>query len=224
MIPAPWDSISAIASSAAALFAGLAVLIAIIAQRQSQEAQRDLLRPTIVTTDKGLALVRNGDGTINFHIDLRTQTAHLVDLENVGQGPATNIYGVIFGPPEGPFEQSDQRLTLIPPNIITPGQSAPKVEARIGRTLLYGATTVVAFRRRYTLFPDPLRPQAETLRFDLPAIVARLTVTYEDVYRRKHASIFDLTAQGEWISVAFLKNIRHDLGELNRRDREARQG
>jgi hypothetical protein len=221
MASAAWDVVTAIATSVAAIAAGVAVLIAIIAQRQSQEAQRDLQRPTLVTTKKGMRLVRNGDGTINFHIDLRTQTAHHINIDNTGSGPATNIHGVIFGPPEGPFEQSDQRLTLIPPNIITQAQSE-SVEARYGQTLVYSTTTVGTRTERYTLSPDPALTPSEMQRLALPIIAARLTMTYQDIYRRKHASIFDLTDQGEWISVAILKNIRRDLQQLERRDREQR--
>ena len=45
--------------------------------------------------------------------------------------------------------------------------------------------------------------------------IARLTLTYHDIFGRKHASIFDLTQTGGWVEIAIIPNIEHDLGDLH---------
>src|SRR6516162_10276505 len=99
-----WNAIAAIATSVAAVVAVITLLIAIQALRDAQEAQRDLQRPTLITTNDDMNLVRNDDGTINFRfvdeegfIERRPPRPY-IGLDNTGAGPATNIYGVIFGP------------------------------------------------------------------------------------------------------------------------------
>ncbi|MGZ6375557.1 MAG: hypothetical protein ACXWPI_12660 [Ktedonobacterales bacterium] len=49
-----------------------------------------------------------------------------------------------------------------------------------------------------------------------PTILARYTITYHDIFGRRHAAIYDYDSQHRWRSVAFLTNIPQDLEELNR--------
>jgi hypothetical protein len=44
--------------------------------------------------------------------------------------------------------------------------------------------------------------------------VLRLTLTYEDIFSRKHAAIFDYTSTGRWQTVAICEDIKEDLYAL----------
>ena len=44
--------------------------------------------------------------------------------------------------------------------------------------------------------------------------VAGMTLTYSDIFGRKHAAIFDLSPQRHRENVAYLRNIHKDSGEL----------
>lgn len=58
---------------------------------------------------------------------------------------------------------------------------------------------------------------------DQPQIIARLTLTYHDVYGRTNSSVYDLTALWAREPVTFLKNVSNDLGDLDRKHRIARR-
>jgi hypothetical protein len=45
----------------------------------------------------------------------------------------------------------------------------------------------------------------------------RLTLTYSDVFGRKHAAIFDFTPQRRWELVAYLRDIPEDLADIEKR-------
>jgi hypothetical protein len=48
----------------------------------------------------------------------------------------------------------------------------------------------------------------------LPHYIARIVTTYQDIYGRKHASIFDADDMGRLEQVDFLENISKDLRDL----------
>jgi hypothetical protein len=52
--------------------------------------------------------------------------------------------------------------------------------------------------------------------------ICRVTTTYRDIFKRKHASIFDLDIRGYWILRAFLEDIPKDLYDLQRDDQSFR--
>src|SRR5260370_41955778 len=45
--------------------------------------------------------------------------------------------------------------------------------------------------------------------------IARMCMTYQHLFGRKHASIFAMSDRGIWINMAFLTNIERDLGEID---------
>jgi hypothetical protein len=227
MTPDTWNAISAVASSVAALVAVGALLVAIGAQRDAQEAQRDLQRPTLVLAPGEqplvkLLLVQNQDTpTLDFAAFDSGNHQDSISLNNAGTGPALNISGVLFGPPEGALELRDRRLTLMPPSIILPGQHGIKVTADNASPdsafmIVYGTDTVTASGERCTLSSD-YSQFGQGVPPIGPYPLARLTLTYHDIYRRKYASIFDLTDKGTWITVAYLMKIEQDLQELSRK-------
>jgi hypothetical protein len=46
--------------------------------------------------------------------------------------------------------------------------------------------------------------------------ICRVTTTYRDIIKRKHASIFDLDIRGYWVLRAFLEDIPKDLYDLQK--------
>ena len=44
--------------------------------------------------------------------------------------------------------------------------------------------------------------------------LARLIITYHDIFKRKHASIFDYVQNVGWQLIAFEENIGEDLYDL----------
>jgi hypothetical protein len=44
--------------------------------------------------------------------------------------------------------------------------------------------------------------------------MCRVTITYQDIFHRKHASIYDLAFQQRWQVVALIDDIISDLGDL----------
>ena len=63
----------------------------------------------------------------------------------------------------------------------------------------------------YTLYAPLVPSAAERWQKGSPIAVARLTITYHDIFGHKHATIFDYMAWRQWRYVAFLRNIREDL-------------
>jgi hypothetical protein len=47
-----------------------------------------------------------------------------------------------------------------------------------------------------------------------PWYICRVTMTYQDIFHRKHASIYDLAFQQRWQVVALIDDIKNDLGDL----------
>lgn len=53
-------------------------------------------------------------------------------------------------------------------------------------------------------------------------VLARLTLTYQDIFRRKHAATFDYIDLYGWQCVALLSDIAKDLEDVNSQVAEAR--
>ena len=47
-----------------------------------------------------------------------------------------------------------------------------------------------------------------------PWYICRVTMTYQDIFHQKHASIYDLAFQQRWQVVALIDDIKNDLGDL----------
>jgi hypothetical protein len=218
------ELISTIAVAAGSVISALALLAAVFSLILSQEAQRDVLRPIITIIEEELWLQMTPEGRVNLEKESQS-----TKQSNVGSGLASRIQGVIFGPDgDDPFA-SDRRLSLDLCKVLPAGASYEDSFSP-GRTLVQGSSVVEERRRllwwrrrKYTLWVPRELSERRYLAPSVPRIIARFTLTYHDVYGRKHASIYDLTELRAWQPVAFLKNIRYDLDELNRRDTEARR-
>ena len=127
-----------------------------------------------------------------------TQT---IMLQNMGDGVAFNVHCVLYGPhsPVG-----DQYVSWN--NGPIQGKSTLQVVGEHGRMALAADTKVDGAHLLY----DASEPQYR---------VARLTITYHDLFDGKHVSIFDyilLNPQDHrWMNVATKSGIEYDLEELD---------
>jgi hypothetical protein len=67
--------------------------------------------------------------------------------------------------------------------------------------------------KQYSLCPPSLNQRPDSIDGKY-ANVARLTLTYTDVFGRKHASIYDHTDWHRWKFVVHLEDIRNDLEDI----------
>lgn len=137
---------------------------------------------------------------------------HFLEIENVGKGVATNLWGVIL-PPTDPSRDTSYQFSL---RASLPLGSGKAVRARFerGGTLFTPEDTI----ENITLGVPKERAPAATLPDFISRrdrCVARLTLSYHDVFGLKHASIFDLTTTGVWVCVDVRKGISKDLSDLD---------
>lgn len=131
-------------------------------------------------------------------------------IENLGSGPALDVLGVIMSP--DPEDHSPNLMyRLWGHDGVAAGSTIEIPLQRSG--LMVDATTKV---RGQPLGPPSPASQSDVWWGRAPTYHARLTLTYKDVFERKHAMIFDLTSEKVWKLVAFEQDVSMDLAELDR--------
>ncbi len=170
-----------------------------IAQEQQFNQSRPILYPA-----GGLGNIIETSGG-KPHVKWGNQLQEIDGLRNIGVGPALNIYGILFGlplkstPPVPPHE----RYVVWNYPALSPDKEGDKIALQLF-TNLSSETTIGG----YPLYvPDDA---------DHIGIIARFTLTYHDVFNRKHASIYDYHAQYGWMCRGHFPNIEHDIRELDR--------
>lgn len=134
-----------------------------------------------------------------------------IELQNVGTGVALAICAVLFGP------EPETRPTTLPIHYmiwreppLLPGSPGRRVEMERGRTVLKGDATIGGHR----LFAPRTPSRQERMRYDRYNVVARLTLTYQDIFRRKHAAVYDYIDLWGWQCTALLSGIAKDLEDV----------
>ncbi|GCE26333.1 hypothetical protein KDA_18170 [Dictyobacter alpinus] len=185
--------ISAFGTMLSAIVASIALKQVSLSRKQLQlmtDATYDAQKPLLVITP-GLRTMAPGG-----KIDTETK-AQFVELKNVGTGVATNIVGAMF------LCGSSGNHKYFTSRFSDPLMQGEKNE-RVGLALSEDVVRLDGRQKvdnHYTLYaPEDA--------------VMRVTVTYHDIFGRKHASICDFFTQWESRSVAFLSNIEHDLEDL----------
>jgi len=179
--------------------------------QQALEAHYDSQRPLLVPSG-ALPIVQASDSLPFAHQDQHMwldfgQLECSVVLTNVGTGIAVNVWGVIIGPePASPSSEYPQRYSLDVTAVLHCG-SSEVVKAVIGGPMVGGEARI----GNHALFAPQVPPFADRWQKGSPVAVARLTLTYNDVFGHKHATIFDYMAWGQWRYVAFLRNIPKDI-------------
>ncbi len=146
--------------------------------------------------------------------DLNWDSQHYtVSIKNVGAGVALNIWGVLLPPKKAgmvelaqqyclrshvPLSQEDRDIETYFLLEEKKFRDDEMIEKRDGTGELYSL---------YPYFVDPVLDGVDGTY----TYVARLTLTYADVFGRKHASIYDYTNRHRWKFVAHIDDIRKDL-------------
>ncbi len=182
--------------------------------RQSVEAERDAQLPILVPSEHLVSIQSDASG----HLDRqpgydRTRTYAYVPVRNSGAGIALNIWGVVFeAEPEYPvLKETGQHHSLRFQLPLEPGSHFDGNWP--GGGLPLSGDTEIGTTVRYKLYA-PRKPTPAEVQRGITEKLARLTLTYSDIFGRKHAAIYDYTNQYQWESVAYLRGIDKDLGDL----------
>lgn len=210
------SDLGSLASLIAAIATFIIIVITLRQLRLTREARYDSCRPLLYPSEKAV-LARSTTG--ETVLGLPAAGKGLV-VYNAGAGVATNVLGAIYGPKPADLVQtlSDHQYlrleTPLPDKASTPIVSAP------GGWILPGDMSVVGHgANRTTLYAPPKPALGSQMYKATPNVVWRLTLTYHDIFGRKHASVFDYTDQFVWRCVGFFPGIPKDLEELDRERR-----
>jgi hypothetical protein len=174
-------------------------------RRQSLETQQAQVRPLLVPQSE-----------INAHATLRiwSQRELIINLKNVGAGVAVNIWGVILPPNEVRTDVPPQFNLRAPDPIANGDKSGYKFQ--LGGSVFTGQERIGQIELG--------APKGEAVETDISELnqmdrrdryVARLTLSYEDIYGLKHASIYSLTSTGAWVCTKVLSNISESLRDFD---------
>ena len=175
--------------------------------RISQEQLFNQVRPVLYPVGDLEKIIDRSAG--KFHINWDYQNQEIDGLRNIGVGPAFNIYGILFSPPVN-SQPPRMRYAVWNYPALTPGVPGDKITLSPGSHI--SSDTLI---KGYTLYV----PDDE----DHLGVVARFTLTYHDVFGRKHASIYDYHSQIGWISRGHFSDIEYDIYELDQQTPGAKQ-
>jgi hypothetical protein len=184
------------------------------AQRQAEEAKNQVAETQRQRFDQHRPVVHPvGSLPLNEHDRLEWgPAAYDLQLQNVGTGVALIVCGVLFAP-EGLFPPNllSTRYTVWRESAILPGEPPRTVKLLIGKTKMEGDTTIGGYR----LFAPRLPTQEERMMGGHYTVVARLTLTYQDVFMRKHAAVYDYIDLYGWQCVALMSDVPQDLEDMS---------
>jgi len=185
--------------------------------KQATEALYALSRPILVPKGQWLDETK---GSPNDTADFESAQAefwsarrHEIEVENVGTGAALNVWGALLPPYE--------RGTNLPHQFFVrwraPIKQGETVRAQFncGGFILHCGDKI---GEHSLCVPREYAPRRELrdLTDRTPRYRMRLTLTYSDVFGRRHASIFDYSTADTWSHVDFLKDIPQRLDEMDR--------
>ena len=168
-------------------------------QEQTFNQMRPVLLPPPIDVNADGLVKKNQDGRILVQWD---QQLVIDGLQNIGTGPAFNIYGIFFGPPLQGTPPFQQRYVIWNYGFLPPGAPGSKITLSRGSSIK-SETTI----KGHVLYvPDDAEHTAR---------LVRLTLTYHDIFGRKFASIYDYHLVLGWIYVGHFEDIEQDLHELD---------
>jgi hypothetical protein len=216
-----WTAIAAIGQVSAAGITVWAVVVALrqgkIGREQFLRARYDDARPIlIVVSDSQSIKTQQGKDAL---LDWNDQH-QIVKIQNVGKGIALHVRSVIYGPesviiqssyPQQPASDTSARDThwyYWKSDVVRPNEEKELDHHR-------GASTFETKNKH--IQQNPLNAPAQPFwnpQQQEPTCICRISVTYHDVFHRKHASIFDLVLNSGWQEVDTLEDIPQDLRDL----------
>ncbi len=210
-----------IISSIAALATLAAVWVAVIAildnRKQAVQTDYGTYRPLLIP--EGILLLANEQNPRW----LSWGEYQLSDLciRNVGSGVALNIACVLYPPSSYIIDgkrsdrYQEEHWTNWLRFPIAPGDKGEEDPVRKGNSASFTNRKCIRGRTQEYTFNAPPE-SANILEEKEPMHLARLIITYQDVFNRKHASIFDVIENIGWKLIAFEEDIKEDLFDLQR--------
>ncbi len=205
---------------------------------QFLQARYDDARPVliIVSSPKTIAVQQGNECYLDWN-----QQSPVIEVCNVGNGPALNIRSVIYGPEAEAFavtgsspmsdgfvwqylsdekqqEEREKRWYHWVSDVVRQGEQRELQYALAGNfspVKFVDANKFIESKndeRKYT-FNAPKQPLVSPNSGE-PWSICRVTITYQDIFHRKHASIYDLAFQQRWQAVALIDDIVSDLDDL----------
>jgi hypothetical protein len=233
-----WTAVGGIAQAAAAVATFLAVIVALRLgrreDRRSLQARYDDARPILI-------IGPDPDPSDPWtHIPVQQGNESYLDWSkrpyinacNVGKGPAFNIKSVIYGPEA--FAAPDPSSGMSWKHVSTEKENhwyhwttdAVKQGERgllkyvfaetFGPNKFSEANKYIKSRDRKQKpipFNAPKQPLSQPTSKE-PMSICRVTITYQDIFHRKHASIYDLIFRQGWQQKAIIDDITNDLSDL----------
>ncbi len=234
--PLIWTAVGGIAQAAAAIATFLAVFVALRLGRRedlrSLQARYDDARPVLqIISDQAFIPVEQGN---ELYLDW-TKPQFSARIENVGNGPAFNVRSVIYGPeaiaaadPNGTWqhwvgvkaeEEREKHWHHWTVDAISQGK-----EKELRYTFPSSFSTKVFSQAKKFIetkdhkqkypFNAPKHPLESPNVSKEPWCICRVTMTYQDIFHRKHASIYNLIFRQGWQVVAMIDDITNDLSDL----------
>ena len=192
-----------------------AVLTAIVAirdnRKQTQQTQYHSSRPLLVP--EGAPKFQNDkpqwlDWNVNEQV---------LAVRNVGSGVALNVASVLYGCESYVVDWATNKRSESEKSIHwtcwlgvpIASDETKETTHKKGNGIFYEKNMHI----RQHSFNAPPEPRVVPHQ-NQPFIIARITITYLDIFKRKHASIFDYVQHtGGWKLVEFLEEIKEDLSE-----------
>lgn len=217
-----WTAVAAIGQLSAAGITVWAVIVALrqgkIGKEQFLQARYDEARPIlIVTSDPKSIKTQSGHDTL---LDWYTKQ-QTVEVRNVGKGIALHVRSVIYGPeavivvdptslkPSMDKTANDIHWYYWKSDVIHPDEKK-ELSHDLGASIFGEKNKQV---KQYS-FNAPPQPAWNPGGRQEPTCTCRVTLTYHDIFHRKHASIFDLMLNSGWQEVDFLEDTPQDLRDL----------
>ena len=197
-----------ISAAASILVAGGTLLLALVTYRAVVEArnaslasQHALSRPLLVPTNP----VRQDN--------LPNASERHLNIRNDGSGVALNVRGVLL--------PHAKRSPQVPPQLSMrfrfplPANETKQTKFERGGTLFAWEDTIdgIPICVPERLAPEDGIPNTSDRR---DRVVARLTLTCQDLFGNIHATVFDLTLNSQWVFVDSKQDISAGISELDR--------
>jgi type II secretory pathway pseudopilin PulG len=205
-----------------------------VAREQFLQARFDEARPVlIITSDSQNIPVHQGDET---WIDWEKQPSPTLEICNIGKGPALNVKSVIYGPESHAVmdangmwqylvgtqaeEEKENHWYHWITDAVSQGEKKelgyhfPSKIFAVNQFMEAHRSLESKENKNIYPFNAPKHPLESPNVTKEQWRICRVTFTYQDIFRRKHASIYDLIFRQGWQVVALLDDIRNDLGDL----------
>lgn len=196
---------SAISAAVAALAAVVIVFVTIFFNRKQVRVSQEQVK----VSQEQTKLVLEAQYDQHRPLLFPSGDPNKVTLHNGGSGIALNVRGIFFS-----REPSSSKDTVVKYMhwLDEPLQTDESIVVEQQQHVMIDGSYKIGKQTLYA----PKAPTQEEINRGIALILMRLTLTYHDIFGRKHASTFDYTHLHKWICVEFQSDITQDIEELDR--------